>query len=133
MSNNLIKTNWYDNLKKPSFSPPNYLFGIVWPVLYTLMGLSFYLVWTNKNCFPYCEPLIYFGIQLFFNLIWTSIFFKYKKPKLALLDIILIIVFTIITYTKFNKIDKIASYLLIPYILWLFFAFFLNLYIVLNN
>lgn len=124
---------WYNSLNRSQFSPPDWVFGIVWPILYTLMAISLYLVWTNKKCYPFCKPLYFFFIQLAFNLIWTTLFFVYKKPLLALLDIILILAFTIITYLQFQKINTKASYILIPYIAWLCFALYLNLFIVMKN
>lgn len=125
--------NWYKSLQKAPWTPPNYIFGIVWPLLYCLMIISFLLVWNSKKCFPYCSPLTFFLIQLGFNLIWTSLFFKFKMPLVALVDIILIIYFALETYYKFKNINKLAGYLLIPYLLWLLLAMSLNLYIVLFN
>jgi tryptophan-rich sensory protein len=125
--------NWYKSLNKAPWTPPSYVFGIVWPILYVLMGISFLLVWKNKKCFPYCSPLTYFLIQLGFNLIWTTLFFVMKKPLLALVDICLIIYFAMQTYKRFIKIDRLAAYLLVPYLLWLLLAFSMNFYIVLMN
>ena len=124
---------WYKTLKRAPWSQPSYVFGIVWPILYTLMGISFYITWNDKKCFPYCNALTFFLIQLSFNLVWTTIFFKYKMPKLALLDLIATLVFTIITYVKFVPINRLASSLLLPYIVWMCLAFSLNLYIVIMN
>ena len=124
---------WYKNLKKAPFTPPSYVFGIVWPILYTLMPISTYLVWTNEKCYPYCSAITFFLIQLFFNLIWTTLFFKLNMPKLALLDTVLILGFTIFTFQKYFKINKIAAYILIPYIAWLCLAFILNAYIIIYN
>ena len=124
---------WYNTLNRAPWSRPNYIFGIVWPILYVLMTFSFILVWKNKKCFSYCSALTTFLIQLAFNLSWTTIFFYYKMPKLALLDIVLIIYFSLMTYQSFIKVNKMAAYLLIPYICWLFLALSLNTYIVLLN
>jgi benzodiazapine receptor len=124
---------WYKTLKRAPWSPPSYVFGIVWPVLYVLMGISFYITWNDKKCFPYCNALTFFLIQLSFNLVWTTIFFKYKMPKLALLDLIATLVFTIITYINVVHINRLASSLLLPYIVWMCLAFSLNLYIVIMN
>jgi len=124
---------WYKTLKKAPWSPPNFTFGIVWPILYTLMVISVGIVWSNKKCYPYCSPITFFIIQLAFNLIWTTIFFKWQMPKLAFLDMILIMIVTFYTYKQFLPISKTAAYLLIPYMLWLCVAFSLNLYIILNN
>jgi translocator protein len=121
---------WYKNLKKSSLSPPDYVFGIVWPILYTLMFISLIILWTNKKCYPYCEPITYFMFQLFFNITWTNLFFNLKKPFWALVDLCVTLLFTVITYKKMMKFSKTAAYLLVPYILWLSFAFYLNIYIV---
>jgi len=129
----MYNKNWYDNLKKSKYSPPDKIFGIVWPILYVLMSISFFLIFNDKKCHPYCNPLNYFLIQLILNLSWTTIFFKMKKTKIAFFTIIIMLILTIITYFKFNKINKFASYLLIPYILWLAFASYLNYYIITNN
>lgn len=125
--------NWYKSLKKSSLTPPPYVFRIVWPILYSILTISFLIVWLNKRCFPFCHPLVFFGIQMFFNLIWTTLFFVYNKPLWALLDVILMIIFTIITMVMFYKVDKLATYFMIPYLLWICFACYLNLYIVLNQ
>tara|TARA_B100001027_G_C16263803_1_gene330851 strand:- start:241 stop:624 length:384 start_codon:yes stop_codon:yes gene_type:complete len=124
---------WYDNLNKAPWTPPSWVFGVVWSILYAFMTLSLFLVWTNKKCFPFCKELVYFFIQLFFNLMWTPLFFQYKMPELALLDLMATYLFTYLTYEQFNKINKFAAFLLIPYLAWLSLAFTLNLYIVLNN
>ena len=124
---------WYNNLKKSQLTPPDWLFKIVWPILYTLMFFSLFTVWSNKQCYPYCDALTYFFIQLGLNLIWTTLFFYLQKPIIALVDIILIIIFTIITFNKFLDIDKNAAYILLPYIFWLGFAFYLNASIVYKN
>lgn len=124
---------WYDNLNKAPWTPPGWVFGVVWSILYAFMTLSFFLVWTNKKCFPFCKELVYFFIQLFFNLMWTPIFFEYQMPELALLDLTATYLFTYLTYEQFNKINKFAGLLLIPYLAWLTLAFTLNAYIVLNN
>lgn len=125
--------DWYKDLNKAPWTPPNYIFKIIWGLLYYLMIISFIIVWKHNDCFPYCNALNYFLIQLFFNLIWTTLFFKYKMIKVALLDILLILILTLVTYNKFIKYNLLASYLLIPYIIWLFYAFSLNLYIYLKK
>lgn len=125
--------DWYKKLKKAPWTPPDYVFGIVWPILYLFMLIAVIIVYFDEKCYPYCYPITVFFIQLGLNLIWTTIFFKLKLPILALIDLILIIGLTIYTITLFYDINKIASYLLVPYILWSGIAFSLNLYIVLNN
>jgi translocator protein len=126
-------SEWYRKLNKAPWTPPDWVFGVVWSILYLLMGISFFLVWTNKKCYPYCNPLLYFLVQLGFNLMWTTLFFEYKKPEWAMFDLILTYVFTIYTYVEFKTISNAASLLLLPYLAWLTLAFTLNAYVVLYN
>jgi len=125
--------NRYLSLNKAPFTPPSYVFGIVWPILYTLMGISTYLIWSDPKCSPYCSALTFFFIQLFFNLIWTTLFFKWNMYKTALLDIVVMFGFSVVTFLKYLVINPIAAYLLIPYLAWLCLAFTLNAYIVAYN
>lgn len=129
----MYNKQWYNTLEKSPLSPPNYVFGIVWPILYVMMFLSLYLVWTNQKCYPYCPPITLFIVHLALNMMWTTIFFKWQMPKLALLDLILILGLVGLSYTQFYQIQKVSAYLLIPYLLWLCFALHLNLYIVVYN
>ena len=129
----MYNKRWYNSLKRSSLSPPDYVFGIVWPILYSMIGFSLYLILTNKKCKGFCSPLPFFFIQLVFNLSWTTVFFRYQMKRLSLALIFIILYFTILTYKEMFNINKVASKLLIPYILWLCFACYLNLFIVLNN
>ncbi|MBD3270253.1 tryptophan-rich sensory protein [Candidatus Peregrinibacteria bacterium] len=124
--------NWYDNLNKPIFTPPNWLFGPVWTILYTLMGISVYLVWNSKHQ-DLRKSLAIFWIHLVFNGIWSPIFFGLKNPELALLNIIIILIFIIILIYRFWKINKTASLLLFPYLIWVMYATALNAAIVIMN
>lgn len=125
---------WYATLNKPSFSPPNYLFGPVWTVLYLLMGTSLYLVWEKGLKTKKVRDALYlFGIQLVLNAIWSPIFFGLKDILLALIIIIAMWVYILRTILAFGKINKAASYLLYPYILWVSFATVLNFSVWLLN
>lgn len=125
---------WYAFLNKPSFSPPNWIFGPVWTILYFLMGISAFLLWKkglkNKKV---KRALTYFSMQLFFNFLWSLLFFGLHNPLLGLVDIVLLLISIVLTSITFYKISKVASYLLIPYLLWVSFATLLNLSIVLLN
>ncbi|MBP9718915.1 MAG: tryptophan-rich sensory protein [Candidatus Levybacteria bacterium] len=127
-------STWYIFLNKPPFSPPNWVFGPVWTILYFLMGISAFLVWRkglkNKKV---KKALFYFLLQLFFNFLWSLLFFGLHSPLLGLLDIIVLLVSIVITLVAFYRVSKIAAYLLIPYLLWVSFATILNLSIVLLN
>ena len=120
---------WYQNLVKPFFQPPNYLFGIVWPILFLLMGIALYLVWDRRNI---CA-LRLFGLQLVLNILWSALFFGLKQPILALIEIFVLWYFILLTTKEFYKINKTAGYLLVPYLLWVSFAIALNLAIVILN
>lgn len=121
---------WYATLQRPFFSPPNWVFGPVWILLYILMGISLYLVWKkglkNKNV---KTGLYLFGFQLVLNAIWSLLFFGLKNPFYAFLEIIILWFAIALTIYQFWKINKKASYLLIPYIAWVTFAAILNFYI----
>jgi len=131
--NNKYDKLWYNKINKSSLTPSSWIFSVVWPILYFTLFISFIIIKKSKKCINFCNPLKYFSIQLVLNLLWTTLFFKYKRTILALIDILLIILFTIITIIKFHNIDKFASYILMPYLMWLIFAFYLNLYIVIFN
>lgn len=133
-SSSVTGLTWYASLTKPSFSPPNWLFGPVWTVLYVLMGISLYLILISDRVgIVRGKAITIFGIQLFLNFIWSIIFFGYKNPELALVDIIFLWLLIILTIKSFRKLNKLAANLLVPYLLWVSFAFFLNLVIVLIN
>lgn len=118
---------WYATLVKPSFSPPNYLFGPVWTILYILMGISLYLIWKKgTKTQKVREALMIFGLQLFLNAVWSPIFFGARNLFVALIVIIFMWYFILKTILSFGKINKTASYLLYPYLAWVSFASILN-------
>lgn len=127
-------TTWYPLLNKPSFNPPNWVFGPAWTILYALMGISLYLVWKkgtkNKKVI---EGLKVFFVQLAFNFSWSLVFFGLQSPLLALIVILLLWASIVYTIMLFQKISKTAALLLYPYIAWVSFAVLLNLSIVLLN
>jgi tryptophan-rich sensory protein len=127
-------SDWYVALEKPAFAPPNWIFGPVWITLYFLMGLSLYIVWKDelksktRNAF-----FVVFGIQLILNALWSFLFFGLRSPFLGLLDIILLDIMVIVTIIYAKSISKLAMILLIPYLIWIVFASFLNYVIFLVN
>lgn len=118
---------WYDTILKPSFNPPNWIFGPAWTLLYILMGIAFYMVWIKAadNILKRKAMLFYF-IQLALNFCWSFIFFYAEQPGWALIDIILLWGCIAATIYWFSKISKTAAWLLVPYILWVTFATALN-------
>ena len=115
-------STWYVTLNKPSFNPPNWVFGPVWTVLYILMGISLFLVWKSDNRLAF----ILFGVQLGLNLLWSLLFFGLQQPFFAFIEIVLLWGAIIATIIVFYSISRIAALLLVPYILWVTFAAILN-------
>lgn len=118
--------NWYLNLNKPSFNPPNWLFGPAWSTLYAFMGIAFALIWdrlekANIEILS-SNAVRFFLIQFFLNLAWSSIFFSWHMVAFALIEMLILWVFILLTIIQFYKINKVAGILLIPYILWVSFA-----------
>jgi tryptophan-rich sensory protein len=127
---------WYLDLKKPNFSPPGWIFGPVWTFLYFLMGIASFWVFkkryaTNKIIFVYA--MFFYAWQLVFNGLWSVIFFGLRSPFWALMEIIALLLLIGANMIFFYRISKVASILLIPYFLWVNFAFVLNFAIVLLN
>ena len=124
----------YSKINQPQLAPPGWLFPVVWSILYTLMGISLYLVWNSDASFEdKRRAYILFGAQLFLNLIWSPIFFGMQRFLLAFIVLILMWIFTFGMILSFYKISKPAGLLQIPYLLWLTFAGYLNLAIYLLN
>ena len=117
---------WYNTLNKPFLTPPPDLFAPAWTILYTLIFLALVLFLTAKTDFDKTLGLTLFLTQLILNLLWSPAFFYWHNLQLSLLIIILLIISIIATIISFYKISNIASYLLIPYLLWVCFAAYLN-------
>ena len=125
---------WYQQLKKSIITPPSIIFQIMWPILYILMCISLlmYLKSYNDNILI-SLGFWFFVCQLVLNILWTPIFFYYHKLCISVNIIIYMILFTILTMIEFYKVNMLSSILLIPYIIWIIFALYLNLYICLSN
>ena len=142
---------WYAGLVKPSFNPPSCIFGPVWLMLYFLMGVSVYLIWSSYASTDAKaladkkasegqdekkkagDALWIFWFHLIFNFLWTPIFFGLHDLLLALIIIIIIVALIVIMIYKFWSINKLSSILLIPYLLWVSFATLLNYFILILN
>jgi len=124
---------WYATLNRPSFNPPNWLFGPVWTTLYLLMGISLYLIWKEKKSKERNFAMLIFLIQLALNFAWSYIFFYFNKIGFAFAEIILLWLSIVLMIIRFYKIKPITAYINIPYLLWVSFASMLNLsYYLLN-
>jgi tryptophan-rich sensory protein len=118
---------WYSGIIKPDFNPPEWVFGPVWTTLFALMGIAAFLVW--KKGLDRRDVKIALGIfmgQLVLNTLWSIIFFGFKSPGVAFVEIIFLWLAILATIIAFAKISKPAAWLLVPYILWVSFAAYLN-------
>lgn len=122
----------YALLIKPVFSPPDWVFGIVWTLLYAMMGFAAFLVF-RKNMDVSKKALTYFGIQLVLNFSWSIIFFRFKEFWIAFIVILLIDVIVAYTIYLFSEIQKTSAKLMIPYLIWILFASYLNFAIAVLN
>jgi len=125
--------DWYTAIQKPYFNPPSWVFAPVWTLLFLMMGVSLYLVLIKRWDRNIKTGVILFGFQLGLNIIWSFLFFGLKNPFFAFIEIIILWAAILLTIFKFWKIDRKASYLLIPYFLWVTFAAILNFNIYILN
>lgn len=116
--------DWYPAIVKPSFNPPNWVFGPVWTLLYCMMGVSLFLVW-KKVGFSLL-PFSVFVIQIALNFFWSFLFFKFHLLGWSLVEIVVLWCFILLTIIVFYQISRKAAYLLVPYLLWVSFATLLN-------
>jgi benzodiazapine receptor len=121
---------WYENLKKSSLTPPAYIFGPVWASLYTLMAISL-IIYLNSNYTT--KGLILFGVQLGINLMWSGLFFGKRLICGSLINVLIMNILVFFMYLEFKKSSLIAANLLLPYMIWILLAAYLNLYICINN
>jgi len=118
---------WYANLNKPSWTPPSWVFGPVWSLLYLLMGVSAWQVWRRTGLRAALVPLALFGIQLVLNAAWSGLFFGLRSPGVALIDIVLLWCAILVTMIAFWRRSTPAGWLMLPYLAWVSFAVALNL------
>jgi tryptophan-rich sensory protein len=125
---------WYGKIIKPAFTPPAWVFGPVWTVMYLLMGISLFLI-LRRDMGGQKEQIAVavFGVQLILNFLWTVIFFGMRQPLAAFIEILLLWAAILTTMIFFYKFSKTAAFLLLPYLLWVSFAAVLNAAIVKLN
>ncbi len=119
--------NWYATLEKPAFTPPNWVFGPVWTMLYILMGIALFLIWRIES--PRSEvrrAVIFFGFHLVINASWSIVFFGFQNPTAAFFVILFLIITLLMSMNDFWKLDKKAAFLLTPYLFWVCYATALN-------
>jgi tryptophan-rich sensory protein len=119
---------WYASLAKPAFNPPNWIFGPVWTLLYSLMGIALYMVWNKGMEKPEVKfALRVFFVQLVLNALWSYFFFGLHWLLFAYIELVVLWIFILWNIIAFTKISKPAAWLLVPYLCWVSFASFLNL------
>ncbi len=123
--------DWYPTLVKPDWTPPGWLFGPVWTVLYVIMAIAAWLVWQKRPASGRAMTLFY--VQLLLNLVWSFLFFGLQSPLLGLFDIIALWTAILLTAFAFFRHSHVAGTLMVPYLLWVSFATALNLSIVFMN
>ena len=125
---------WYATLNQPSFNPPNWVFGPVWTTLYTILGISLFMIWKLDAGKERNQSILIFMVQLLLNFCWSFFFFYFKMIGVALADIFVLWVTIILMLVRFYKVKPLAAYINIPYLLWVTFATALNMaYFFLNR
>ena len=117
---------YYASLVKPSWSPPAWVFGPVWTALYLMMAVAAWLVWRQDGWRAQRAPLSLYLLQLALNALWTPVFFGLRSPGLALVVIVSLGAAIVLTGRAFRPVSRIASWLLVPYLVWVVFAAALN-------
>ncbi len=118
---------WYAGLAKPSFNPPNEVFGPLWTLLYVLMGIAAWRVWRAADRETTRGPLTLFALQLALNLGWSVVFFGLQKIGSAVATIFVLDVAVVVTTLAFRPVDRLAGLLMLPYLAWVAFATVLNI------
>ena len=126
-----FKEPWYSLLNKPTFNPPDWIFGPVWTTLYALMTVAIWLYWHTKN--RDMNTVYIYVIHLVFNTTWSVVFFVFHNMVLALLVLIILIALIINLILRFKRVKILSVYLMIPYLLWCSFALILNISLIILN
>ena len=121
-------THFFDILVKPPLTPPAWVFGPAWTILYIMIGLALYKFWTAKAPSPQKQTgYLFFLLQIIANFLWTLFFFGLHSPLLGLIDILILVVLIAVNFFLFRRINKASGYLLLPYLIWTLFATYLNI------
>lgn len=124
---------WYNALIKPALTPAGWVFAVVWPILYFLLGIALYLIIVDKTKYSKTKPYALFAVHMLLNALWSYLFFGINMVGLALIVLIALIGFTIWMMRAFRPISRAAYWLIWPYLLWMFFALYLNVAISMLN
>jgi benzodiazapine receptor len=119
-------SSWYAGLIKPSFNPPSWVFGPVWTILYVIMAIAAWRIWLRPASKARRAALVWFGVQLALNAVWSPIFFGLEQPRLALAIIMALLITLAMAVFRFFSVDLLAGWMLVPYLAWTGFASVLN-------
>lgn len=125
-------SDWYDELKKPPLQPAGWAFGVVWPILYLAMGVALYLIWRSDGV-DKTKAYMLFAIQAVLNAAWSLVFFGMEQPWAGLLVIVALVITVGACIFHFRRFSMWASWLFVPYLIWILFATYLNLGIIILN
>lgn len=127
--------NIYEEINTPPLSPPSFLFPVVWTMLYVLMGVSSAFIWLNRTEDKETadKGLLFYAVSLFFNFVWSLIFFNFRAYLFAFIWLSVMLTLIILTYINYKKVVPLAAYLQLPYILWTAFAGYLTFGVFLLN
>ncbi len=117
---------WYPGLTKPSWNPPDWVFGPVWTLLYIMMAVAAWLVWRSRDSRPVALPLGLYAVQLTLNVLWSGIFFGLQMPGAAFIEVVVLWLTILATILAFWRVERVAAGLLVPYLAWVSFASALN-------
>ena len=126
-----FKEPWYSLLNKPSFNPPEWIFGPVWTILYLMMTIAIWNFWHSKN--RDLNTIYIYFIHLIFNTTWSIVFFVFHKIFLALVVLVILIFLIVILMIKFKRVNLTSYYLMLPYLLWCCYALLLNTSLIILN
>lgn len=124
---------WYEQLAKPPWRPPNWLFGPAWTILYAMIAVSGWMVWSAGTWPAVALPLAVYGLQLVLNAGWSPLFFGLRRPDLAFYELLALWASILATIVVFHPVSALAAWLLVPYLAWVSFAGLLNLSIIRLN
>jgi len=124
-TSSVVNSSWYSSVRS-SLTPPNWVFPVVWNILFFLISLSLFYAWTSGKKESRKKIAIVFGINLSLNALWSLLFFSLKKPNFAFFELILLWISILLMIFTTRKIDKKSAWLLVPYLLWVSFAGILN-------
>lgn len=119
-------STWYPTLVKPSWTPPDWVFGPIWSCLYITIAVSGWLIYRTRHSDKRSIALLFYGAQLALNFIWSFLFFSLRSPGLGLIDIVFLCLFIGLTIIKAWPVRPLAGALLIPYLIWVIYATSLN-------